>query len=411
MYCKLFTEKLELLKKITEMSEILNASGNPLASFKKQFQDYQSQGTKPQKKTLEEIRAKYFMPKSTTTREIFRILPYKGEKFYDEAYFHVVDMLDSGGKIKKNSIVYCPAHNDPPVAKIDPITGQPVMGLDGKPKMIPAPCPLCTKYKRKISQQDDSIKYIKKDNMTDAQKEIKAKNDILYKDAIQWEAKRFYIIKGVDKGAEKDGVKFWRFKHNFKNQGTLDKIYPVLEDFIETNKCDFASPESGTDLSITMADAQMPNGTPYKTISAILHKGKSKLHQDPLVVEQWLNDDITWRTVFPPKKAPNITPLEMLQMIADGSNPYFDRSDDSNKHWVFPGRPDLQELANTRTKTFDQDEDDDYGDEEYQATPTVVTNPVQDNVVDAAAEFTAPENTTSVDAEAPKAGNYDDLPF
>jgi len=391
------------------MDEILNASGNPLANFKKQFQDYQKQGAKPQRKTLEEIRAKYFMPKSTTTKEIFRILPY-AEKWFEEAHFHVVDMIDSGGKIKKGSIVYCPAHNDPPVVKVDPITGQPVLGLDGKPKMIPAPCPLCNKYKKKISQQDDSIKYIKKDNMSDSQKEIKAKNDAIYKDAIQWEAKKFYIIKGVDKGAEKDGVKFWRFKHNFKNQGTLDKIYPVLEDFMETNKCDFASPENGTDLSITMGDAQMPNGTPYKIISAILHKGKSKLHNDPLVVEQWLNDDITWRTVFPPKKAPNITNLEMLHMIAEGVNPYFDKSDENNKHWVFPNRPDLQELANTRTRTFDQDEDEEYNEEEdYKAAPIVVSNPVPDNVLDASAAFIAPEAT------APQTGvvgnDYGDLPF
>ena len=393
------------------MSEILNAGVNPLASFKQQYQDYQKQGVKPQKKTLEEIRAKYFMPKSTITKEIFRILPFKTEKFFEEAHFHVVPMLESGGKIKKNAIVYCPAHNDPPVVKINPITGQPEIGLDGRPKMIPAPCPLCSKYRRKISKQDDSIKYVKKADMNDAQLLIKAENDKIYKDAVQWEAKKFYIIRGIDKGSEKDGVKFWRFKHNFQNKGTLDRIYPVLEDFIEQHGCDFASPENGTDLSITMGDATMPNGTPYKQITAILHKGKSKLHQDPLVVEQWLNDNITWREVFPPKKAPNITPLEMLQMIADGSNPYFDKSDESKKHWVFPGRPDLEELANTRSKTFDQEEDEDYGDEDYQATPTVVANPVKDNVVDAAAEFTASVNTPTTGTETPKSNNYDDLPF
>lgn len=388
------------------MSENTNPS-NPLDNFKKQYQNYQTEGTKPQKKTLEELQAKYFMPKKT--KETFRILPYKGDKFYEEGHFHVVDMLVSGGSVKNGCIVYCPAHNDPPVPKLDP-QGNPVL-VDGKPKMVAAPCPLCAKYRKKISMQDESIKFIKKENYTEDQKLIKAKNDIIYKDAIKWEAKKFYIIKGVDKGAEKDGVKFWRFKHNFKNQGTLDRIYPVLEDFIENNKCDFASPEDGTDLSITMGDAQMPNGKPYKAITAILHKGKSKLHPDPVVVEQWLNDDIQWRTVFPPKKAPNITNLEMLHMICDGVNPYFDKSVENNKHWVFPGRPELEELANTRTRTFDQPEEEEF-EEEYNSTPTPVSNPVVENVVDAVESFKQTANVVeekSVDAS--KTGTYDDLPF
>jgi hypothetical protein len=387
------------------MSENEIKSGNPLDSFKQQFKEYQTQGTKPQRKTLEEIQAKYFMPRKQ--KEMFRILPYKGEKFYEEAHFHVVDMLTSGGVVKKNCIVYCPAHNDPQVPKIDPVTGNPAVGLDGKVKMVSAPCPLCVKYKKKISQQDDSIKYIKTINLTEEQKVIKAKNDLIYKDAIQWEAKKFYIVKGIDKGIEKDGPKFWRFKHNFKNNGTLDKIYPVLEDFIENFKCDFSSPTEGTDLSITMGDATMPNGRVYKTITAMLHKGKTLLHADPIVSEQWLADNTTWREVFPPKKAPNISNSEMLHMIADGSNPYFDRSDESNKHWVFPGRPDLEELANTKNKTFEADEADEYSEDDYQSVPTVVTNPVAENAVDVVESF---QNKVK-EPVVTKGNNYEDLPF
>jgi hypothetical protein len=273
--------------------------------------------------------------------------------------------------------------------------------------MVSAPCPLCVKYKKKISQQDDSIKYIKTINLTEEQKVIKAKNDLIYKDAIQWEAKKFYIVKGIDKGIEKDGPKFWRFKHNFKNNGTLDKIYPVLEDFIENFKCDFSSPTEGTDLSITMGDATMPNGRVYKTITAMLHKGKTLLHADPIVSEQWLADNTTWREVFPPKKAPNISNSEMLHMIADGSNPYFDRSDESNKHWVFPGRPDLEELANTKNKTFEADEADEYSEDDYQSVPTVVTNPVAENAVDVVESF---QNKVK-EPVVTKGNNYEDLPF
>ena len=378
---------------------------SPLDKFKKQFQSYQESGTKPQRKSREEIMAKYFLPRNA--KEIFRILPYSGEKFYEEAYFHVVDLLVSGGKTKNGGIVYCPAYNDPQIQKLDS-NGNPIF-VDGKPKMVNAHCPLCEKHRKLVARQDQSIKYIKKDNLNDDQKIIKASNDLIFKDAIKWEAKKFYIIKGIDKGAEKDGVKLWRFKHNFKGMGTLDKIYPVLEDFVESNNCDFSSPEEGTDLSITVGDAVMPNGKPYKTITAMLHKGKTKLHTDPVVIEQWLSDTTTWRDVFKPKKAPNVTNLEVLEMIVAGNNPYYDESDQSNKRWVFPGRPDLEELANTRTQTFDDDDDDVDDEDVYTPNAIVNSSSKEENVLDAT-QVLSGRDTSSANKNV-STNNIDELPF
>ena len=34
--------------------------------------------------------------------------------------------------------------------------------------------------------------------------------------ATQYKARKFYIVKVVDRDHEEDGVKFWRFKHNYK---------------------------------------------------------------------------------------------------------------------------------------------------------------------------------------------------
>ncbi len=46
----------------------------------------------------------------------------------------------------------------------------------------------------------------------------------------------------------KDGVKFWRFKHNYKNEGVLDKIIPIWR-----AKGDITDPEKGRDLIIELA--------------------------------------------------------------------------------------------------------------------------------------------------------------
>ena len=125
------------------------------------------------------------------------------------------------------------------------------------------------------------------------------------------------------------------------------------------NQADFSDPYNGTDLNIIMTDSEF-NGRVYKAISAITARGKSKLSQDPLVMKQWLDDDISWRDVFLPKKAPNITPFEFLEMVVSGTNPYWDDTDAKNKRWVFPNRPDLEELANTRKMNLDSTEDDNF---------------------------------------------------
>jgi glutaredoxin len=321
--------------------------------LKAMFADYQKSQSQNKKKTAEEILAKYFVPRKP--KEIFRILPYKGKNFYDEAYFHVVTTNAVGNTKKFNTIVYCPAHNDPPVPKVDK-NGDFVKDLNGKQVMVPAPCPLCAQAKKYADKQDASIKYIKKDNMTPAQLKIKESNDLIYKEATSWEAKKFYIVRGIDKGQEKDGVKFWRFKFNYKRQGVFDKLMPPLEDFYDQNKVNFADPIVGTDISITMGDSEF-KGKTYKAVSAITTKGKSALHQDPIVAQQWLDDTITWRQVFKPKNAPAITALQFLELIVEGNSPYWEDSDPSSKHWVFPNHPDLEALANTRKVNADAEDE------------------------------------------------------
>jgi len=306
------------------------------------------------------------------------------------------------------------------------VNGKPILDTNGASIMIPSPCPLCVKAKKLLAQQDPSLKGVKKENMNDMQKKIYEKNKEIFIEANKWEAKKFYIVRGIDKGAEKDGVKFWRFKHNFRNQGTLDKILPILEEYMTVHQADFADAKNGTDLNITMADTEF-NGHVYKTISAISFRGKSPLHADPIVMRQWLDDDIIWRDVFLPKKAPNITPYEFLDMVVKGTNPYWDDTDSNNKHWVFPGRPDLEELANTRTRNLDADGEEEFEqasdltDEEY---PSVNTNITKENVgtykedamnlgqeaLNEDSNETAPVDANETQ-DAPSSNEYDDLPF
>jgi len=397
-------------------------TGQDLSQLKSMFSDYQKkQSQSSGKKTGKDLLAKYFVPRNI--KEVFRILPPKaGRKHIEEAFFHAVPTIMAGGKTKHNTVLYCPAHNDAKVPKLD-INGEKLMDSNGNVLMVHAPCPLCAKHKTLLAKQDPSLKGIKKENMNDMQLKVKAKNDEIWNEAKKWQPNKYYIVRGIDKGQEKDGIKFWRFKHNYKNQGTLDKLLPILELFMTDHQADFSDAMTGTDLNIVMTDSEF-NGHVYKAISAISAKGKSQLHQDKDVMNVWLNDDITWRDVFLPKKAPHTTPYEFLEMVAGGTNPYWEDTDQTNKRWVFPGRPDLEEKANTRTMNLDTEEKnfEQASDLETLGKPQVNINNITpenvgtytDDATDVGKEAAAEQvsNAPETIADTPATGeDYDDLPF
>ena len=405
-----------------------NVQGTNVDDLKRMLEDIQKDQKPAKKRSREETLAKIFTPRNN--KEIFRPLPPKGSKDKIEtAFFHVVPTNMPGGK-KKFRKLYCPAHNDAKVPKLDE-NGTQVLE-NGKPVLVPAPCPLCARYNALISKQNPALKNIKKEEMNQEQLRIKDMNDKIYAEATKWQAKKFYIIRGVDKGIEKDGVKFWRFKHNFKKQGVMDKLSPVLVDFMDQHKVAYYDPYQGTDLSITVIDAELvtPSGKrTYKDVSAISSRGKSKLHQEDVIMKQWLDDEITWRDVFKPAVAPLITAYQFLEKVAKGEDPYWDDTDSTKKHWVFPNDPDMELRANTRTGGTDTDRSqyfeqasDLIDEEDLYVTPTNVTKEDVGTYVDTSVNVTAELKKevaatvapTAPAADVPVAKNpqtFDDLPF
>ena len=423
-------------------SENTSTGGVDVNKFREMFKTHQNPN-KPKRASREEILAKYFTPRKD--KEIFRILPpLPGRDYIETSFFHVVPVNAAGGK-KKFRKIYCPAHNDAKVPKTD-TNGQVITDQEGKPVMITKPCPLCEKSKVILAKQDPSLKGIKKEDMTPQQLAVKEQNDKIWKASSELQAKKFYIIRGVDKGAEKDGVKFWRFKHNFKQQGILDKLGPAVTNWMDDNLVDYTDTQKGTDLIVTVVDAQMPGrDRTYRDVSSITPRGSTPLYTDPVVVKEWTSNPITWREVFKPAQAPNVEPHEFLEMVANDQAPYWEDTDQNNKRWVFPGRPDLEEKANTRNQNLDAEKKEsnvemasdvvtssyepsinDITKEDvgtFQNPGVNVTQEVKDvaekletqeepTITTAEASVEAPVESTSVESDEDESyESYDDLPF
>lgn len=138
--------------------------------------------------------------------------------------------------------------------------------------------------------------------------------------ARQYRARKFFIVKVIDRDNEADGPKFWRFKFSSKGDGVFDKIYPIFK-----NKGDITDPEEGRDIIVTLGLSKSNNGKEYTSVSSIIPEDKSKLHNDPEVLKEWVEDELTYSDVYAKK------PFEYLDMVAKGETPKWSNE---SKKWI-----------------------------------------------------------------------------
>jgi hypothetical protein len=131
--------------------------------------------------------------------------------------------------------------------------------------------------------------------------------------ATTYKPRKFYIVKVVDRDNEQDGVKFWRFKHNYKNEGILDKIIPIWR-----AKGDITDPEKGRDIILELTKAKTPTGAVYTVIQTVMYDDPAPIHEDKETSDSWVNDELTWEDVYSKK------PVEYLEAIARGETPKWD---------------------------------------------------------------------------------------
>jgi hypothetical protein len=128
--------------------------------------------------------------------------------------------------------------------------------------------------------------------------------------AAQYRPRKFYIVKLIDRDAEEDGPKFWRFKDNYKQEGILDKIIPIWK-----AKGDITDAETGRDLIVELVKSKTPTGLEYTVVQTIMHDDPAPLHENKDIVKEWMEDELTWEDVYSKK------PEEYLEAIARGETP------------------------------------------------------------------------------------------
>ena len=147
--------------------------------------------------------------------------------------------------------------------------------------------------------------------------------------AKQYKPRKFYIVKVIDRDNEADGVKFWRFKHNYKNEGILDKIIPIWR-----AKGDITDATTGRDIILELTKAKTPKGAVYTVIQTVMYEDAGPVHTDTETAKSWITDELTWSDVYSKK------PVEYLEAIARGETPRWD----SDKGGYAYGNSDESEI-------------------------------------------------------------------
>jgi len=128
-----------------------------------------------------------------------------------------------------------------------------------------------------------------------------------------YRSRMFYIVKVIDRDAEEDGVKFWRFKHNYKKEGILDKIIPIWR-----AKGDVTDPQKGRDLILELTKSKTNSGSYYTVIQAVMYDDPQPISDNEDTLKSWVEDELTWADVYSKK------PVEYLEAIARGETPKWD---------------------------------------------------------------------------------------
>lgn len=158
--------------------------------------------------------------------------------------------------------------------------------------------------------------------------------------AKKYSARMMYVIKVIDRDNEEEGVKFWRFNHDYRKTGILDKLVGALK----AVNHDISDPVTGRDLNIDVARDQ--NNRPVvQSISYPLES--TPLSSDIELSTKWLSDTRTWHDVY------SVRDYDYLAIVVSGEVPVFSKKLDK-----FVAKSSLDIIADNIEKGADNLDDD-----------------------------------------------------
>jgi hypothetical protein len=169
-------------------------------------------------------------------------------------------------------------------------------------------------------------------------------------------AKKYFVIRVIDRGKIDEGVKFWYFPYSKDRKGILDQMMGVLKMWYADTNIDWRDPKEGCDIRVTLGK----NDKGKTTITGFVTARKSTpLSTNEEEAKKWLEDKYTYTDIIKAKSLLLLNGIDedkYLQLVAEGNIPSWDAT---KKRWIITNHPELEELANARSKKVDTKDSDD----------------------------------------------------
>lgn len=129
----------------------------------------------------------------------------------------------------------------------------------------------------------------------------------------KYRARKYHIIKLIDRAHPEHGPKFWRFPDAFDKKGPYDMIMGIVSG-LKKNRA-IMDPNDGRDLTLMIgrSDKKVP------VVSSIVYDDAGALSENAEEQAKWLADDRTWEKVFSVKN------YEYLEIVVKGGVPVWDK--------------------------------------------------------------------------------------
>jgi hypothetical protein len=199
-------------------------------------------------------------------------------------------------------------------------------------------CPFCELNHIYYEQMSEAKKALAE--TTDDAKKAELEADIKrYRDlSLSYKSQEVCIVRCIERDAEEDGPKFWKFNVRSDGEDPMHKI-KALQELRKQESIDVAKEENGgtvpedftpenildlyegKDLKITIKPVYDKEGKrTNKTSISIADYGKNKpVSTDDDLLDEWIDDEKKWYDVF------TVKPYEYLELISEGEIPFFDK--------------------------------------------------------------------------------------
>ena len=125
-----------------------------------------------------------------------------------------------------------------------------------------------------------------------------------------------WVVRCIERGNEEEGVKFWRFNHQFGGDGIYDKIMDLQKDKAEKDpNYSIFDLNNGCDLKIRIKR----NDQGKYVYRVTLENENTPLTTDVAKGMEWINNTKTWRDVF------KVRSYDEMAIVVKGGIPVWDK--------------------------------------------------------------------------------------